>query len=110
MDGHEQADELARDGAEEDGGATVAAKGLTIKQLRTDILCFYRVRGACSRPSGELEKTGMRLRQRNKKSGNVCARKVKAGSTGRNDVRTWCMRCGKRSKKENIPGICLGIK
>ena len=21
-----------------------------------------------------------------------------------------CMRCGKRSKKENIPGICLGFK
>ena len=28
------ADELAKDGAEEDGGATAAAKALTIKQLR----------------------------------------------------------------------------
>ena len=37
MDGNEQADQLAKDGAEEEGGAMAAAKALTIKQLSREI-------------------------------------------------------------------------
>ena len=37
MEGDEKANELAKDGAEEDGGAISAAKALTVKQLRKPI-------------------------------------------------------------------------
>ena len=37
MEGDEKANELAKDGAEEDGGAMAAAKALTVKQLRKRI-------------------------------------------------------------------------
>ena len=35
MEGNEKADELAKDGADVDGGAMAAAKALTVQQLRT---------------------------------------------------------------------------
>ena len=56
--------------------------------------------------------TGMGECQQNKKLSNLRERHERAGNTGLNKVRTWaenskCMRCGKRSNKEIIPGGCL---
>ena len=114
LSGDEMADELAKDGAEEDGGATAAGQfsDHQTAEENTFMLLWKIEHFFTSKRNG---KTGMKW-GRAKENTWQLVRKRREGRKHRTERCKnlcgffKCMRCEKRSTKENLPGTCHGFK
>ena len=115
MDGNEKADELAEGGAEVDGDAMAAAEVLTVKRLRKDSDASIDFAAHCHVQVEEWQDRDEIVQGKTEAWQSV--RKRREGRKHRTERSVkhlggefkW-MTCGKRSKKDNIPGTCHGFK